>query len=94
MKATATQGSAKRLAKLSSPTQCRRADDAPLGEADIDAEEHRPDVEEQERDGEEGDEHIAGPVDVAGAAEPAALPMRGAWPSTASARRHSGAVAS
>ena len=49
------------------PDPRRRAEDAPLGEADIDAEQHRPDIEDEEGNGEEGDEGIAGPVDVAAA---------------------------
>ena len=57
--------------EIGKPDPFRRADDAPVGKADIDAEQDRPDVEQHERQGEEGDEHIADPID------PAAMPGTG-----------------
>src|SRR5690606_30340997 len=47
------------------PLPARAADDAPAGERDIDAEQNRQDVEDKERNREEGDQNIARLVDGA-----------------------------
>ena len=85
---------AERLAEVVEADPVRRPDDAPLGERDVRPEEDGHDVEDEERDGEEGDEEVADPVHLA-AGRRAADEHRGrvhaAWPGAPATAHHENA---